>query len=452
MRGNSKIVEEDARLTLEPDGFHDSQGRLIYFRGVNLAANAKYPPFIPFEGTHWWDVLSSWGFNMVRLTLFWEAIEPESGVYDINYLDKIKQMVDLAAERGMYVLLDMHQDLYSRWLRGDGAPAWAFPADVNPQNNDGFGGRFWGCAYTLSRDVRACFTNFFESGQLREHYRNAWAEVAKKVKDNPYVLGYDLMNEPSCGNISNHAGLFEEKFLKTLYVETITTIRQLHPGAIGFVEPHIIDMYTSKLTPFDIDRLVYSPHLYNPISNTLWFDPFPEDISFGILLLIHKEKAKYLRMPLFIGEFGSPWRMLPFYARDMDVNDALEELEKSFVSNAYWDCSVKDVDCWNEEDYSLIDKNGNPRGLRVNVRPYVRNMRGTPLYQSFDRTTRKYSLRFKSEPGVPPTMIFVPETVQYPSGFRVCLSDGKMDYIRESSVLLYYPSFNCHHSITIQPK
>ena len=62
----------------------------------------------------------------------------------------------------MYTLLDMHQDLYSRWLHGDGAPAWAFPADVNPENNDGFGGRFWGCAYTLSRDVRLCFTNFFE--------------------------------------------------------------------------------------------------------------------------------------------------------------------------------------------------------------------------------------------------------------------------------------------------
>lgn len=238
-----------------------------------------------------------------------------------------------------------------------------------------------------------------------------------------------------------------------MYEETIAAIRQVHPGAVGFVEPHILDMYTSKLTPFNVDRLVYAPHLYNPFSNTLRFDPLPEDVSFSILLSIHKEKAKYLHMPLFVGEFGSPWRMLPFYARDMAVNDALEELEKNFVSNAYWDYSVKDVDEWNEEDYSLIDKIGSPRGLGVNMRPYVRNLRGVPLHQSFDRTTRIYSLRVKSEPGVPPTVIYVPETLQYPDGFRVYVSDGYGEYHRDrdSGVLLYYPSFDCHHHITIEP-
>ena len=82
----------------------------------------------------------------------------------------------------------------------------------------------------------------------------------------------------------------------------------------------------------------------------------------------------------------------------MAVNDALEELEKSFVSNAYRDFSLKDVEIWNEEDYSLIDKRDNPRGLIVNMRPYVRNLRGYPLCQSFDRTTKTYSLPFKSEP------------------------------------------------------
>jgi hypothetical protein len=40
-----------------------------------------------------------------------------------------------------------------------------------------------------------------------------------------------------------------------LYEETIDAVRQVHPGAVGFVEPHILDMYTSKLTPFNVDRL-----------------------------------------------------------------------------------------------------------------------------------------------------------------------------------------------------
>ena len=156
---------------------------LSYFRGVNIAANSKYPPFIPFEDARWWDLLASWGFNMVRLTLFWEAIEPQPGIYNLSYLDKVEKMVDQASVRGMYVLLDMHQDLYSRWLHGDGAPAQGVPCGCKSREQRRFWRAILGLPYTLFRDLRAYFTHFFESSQLREHYRNAWAEVAKRVKD-----------------------------------------------------------------------------------------------------------------------------------------------------------------------------------------------------------------------------------------------------------------------------
>ncbi len=448
--GESQL--DDPRLTLRADGFHDTQDRLMYFRGVNIAANAKSPPFIPFEDTRWWDLLASWGFNMIRLTIFWEAIEPESGYYDQLYLDKVKMLADQASDRGTYVVLDMHQDLYSRWLSGDGAPAWTFPAGVDPENNDGFGGRFWGMAYIFSSDVRACYTNFFQSSQLKEHYKNAWLEVVKRAGNNPYVLGYDIMNEPSCGDIPNYAGQFENEFLMPFYEEVISAIRRVHPGATCFVEPHIMDMYTSKLGPPELDNLVYAPHLYNPVSNALWVDPLPENPIFDLLLMIHEEKAKCLHMPLFIGEFGIPWKTQPFYARDSAVNDALEALENSFISNAYWDYSVKDVDIWNEEDYSLIDKKGNPRGIGVNVRPYVRKLRGFPIRQGFNHQTKEYFLEFKSEPGLPSTIIYVPNSVQYPNGFKICTSDGYTDYNRDKEELSYFPSYDGYHRIILKPR
>jgi endoglycosylceramidase len=452
MRVHSPFQPEDPQLNLEPDGFHDSQGRVICFRGVNIAANAKLPPFVPFEDSCWWDLLTSWGYNIVRLTIFWEAIEPEPGLYDHAYLEKIEEMLNQAARRGIYVLLDMHQDLYSRWLHGDGAPEWTFPEEIDPKNNDSFGGRFWGMAYILSKDVRACFANFFRSSQLKAQYCNAWMEVAKRVGGNPYVLGYDIMNEPSCGDIPNNAGQFENDFLKPFYEYVIASIRQIHPAAVGFIEPNLQDMYTSKLTPFSIDDVVYAPHFYNPLSNTLQFDPFPEDISFDLLLMVHQEKAKYLHMPLFIGEFGSPWGMQPFYARNMAVDNALKAMEKDFVSNAYWDFSVRDVAVWNEEDYSLIDEEGRPRGLGVNVRPYVRRLRGSLLCQNFDQLTKKYSLRFKSEPGMPQTVICIPESVQYSNGFQIYISDGYKEYVHDREELMYSPSYDGYHNITIKPR
>lgn len=424
----------------------------MQFRGVNIAGNAKLPPFIPFSESRWWDLLASWGFNMVRLTIFWEAIEPQPYLYDRSYLGNIKKMVNQASQQGIYVLLDMHQDLYSRWLHGDGAPVWTFPEGVDPESNDSFEGQFWSLAYTFSSDVRACFTNFFESGGIKEHYKNAWLEVVKRVQGNPYVLGYDIMNEPSCGDISNFSGQFEDKFLKPFYEDVISAIRQVHPRAVGFVEPSFSDMLTSKLTPFEVNDLVYAPHMYNSISNTFQFDPIPDSLFFDLMLMIQQEKAKLLRMPLFIGEFGSPWGMQPFYSRDLAVDSALKAMEENFVSNAYWDFSVKDVNAWNGEDFSLIDRNGNPRGLGVNVRPYVRQLRGAPICQRFDRSSKKYSLRFKSEPGMPPTVIYIPEAVHYPKGFQICLSDGYRDYSPQNGELLYFPSHDGFHEIFIKPR
>ncbi len=138
------------------------------------------------------------------------------------------------------------------------------------------------------------------------------------------------------------------------------------------------------------------------------FDPLPEDVSSTFCSRFIKRRLSICKS-LDHGGVRIAMEDAPFYARDMAVNDALKELEKSFVSNAYRDFSVKDVDIWNEEDYSLMDKRVNPRGLDVNVRSYVRNLRGYPLCRSFDQTT--YSLRFKSEPGVPRRVIYIPETI-----------------------------------------
>jgi endoglycosylceramidase len=450
MRAFWKSKTSDHRLRLEADGFHDNQGRFIQFRGVNVAGNAKLPPFIPFEDSAWWDMLANWGFNMVRLTLFWEAIEPEPGQFCNSYLNKVKLMTDEAARRGIYVLLDMHQDLYSRWLQGDGAPDWAFPIDIDPKKNDGFGGRFWGLAYILLKDVRSCFTNFFSSRDLRDHYLNSWLKIAEAVKNNPYILGYDIMNEPSAGNASNLQGQFENGLLKSFYEEIIIAIRDVHEDAVGFVEPNVHDMFSSKFTKFNIDNLVYAPHLYNLLAQTLRFNPLPEDIPFNITLYIHKRKAMQLEIPLFIGEFGSPWTMRP--SRNKAINDAMEALENSFVNNAYWDFSVDNVASWNEENFSLIDNSSQPRGLEVNIRPYIRSLCGEPIFQKFEASSKVFTTRFRCEPVAPPAIIYIPESVQYQEGFNINVSDGSFEYHAETGELYYFAANNYHHIIIKPPR
>jgi len=439
---------------LARDGeIYDSQGRIAYFRGVNVAGNAKVAadclPFQPGE-TRWWEYLKSWGFNLVRFTVFWEGIEPEEGRYDEAYLGCVKQLLQEAAKRDIYIMVDMHQDLFSRWLKGDGAPRWVVEeCGVNPDSNDGFGGQFWGLANALSRDVKKCYRSFWESEHLKEHYREAFVEVAQSVKDNDHVLGYDIFNEPQAIDISNVGGHFENDILKPFYEETILALRDVDPDAIGFVEPVATEMYSSKLTPFNVGNLVYANHLYDTIANTFKVMILPDRLMFTVLHKAEKDKAKELGMPLLVGECGAPWNLWPQGGHDKVVNDLYTVFENGFTSSALWDYSVRDVDVWNAEDYSLIDRNGQPRGLETVARPYVRRLNGTPVKQTFNRCIKKYELEFYGEAGGPPTVASVPASIQYPVGFNVSVSDGKWRYASGKRELSYFPGSGGKHRVVI---
>jgi hypothetical protein len=53
---------------------------------------------------------------------------------------------------------------------------------------------------------------------------------------------------------------------------------------------------------------------------------------------------------------------------------------------------------------------------------------------------------------VPPTVIHIPESVQYPNGFQISMSDGYTEYYKETGELWYFPSFDCYHDIDIKPR
>ncbi len=446
------------RFVVRDGEVYDAQGRIAYFRGVNVSGNAKVAPdHLPFQPseTQWWDYLKAWGFNLVRFTVFWEGIEPVKGHFDRVYLGKVKRLLEEAGKRGIYVMVDMHQDLYSRWLHGDGAPAWAvWEAGACPYFNFSFGGQFWGLANVLSPAVVRCFTNFWRSDDLKLHYKSALVEVARQLKDNPYVLGYDVYNEPNPGGNVNTNGEYENGLLAPLYQDVLSEIRKVDPDSLGFVEPDSIDMHSSKFTEgtFKMDRLVYAPHNYDFISNTLRFQILPSDQIYRQNHASDVAKARQLGMPLWIGEFGAPWGMNPAGTHDRMLDDMYRVLESGFTSNALWDYSVRDVAAWNEEDYSLIDQNGRPRGLVEAVRPWVRRLAGSPVSQSFDKNTKVYSLEFTGVTGPQPTVVYVPEAEQYPGGFKVGLSDGSWEYRKQSNELVYRPGRAGAHRLTIRQR
>jgi Glycoside hydrolase family 5 C-terminal domain/Cellulase (glycosyl hydrolase family 5) len=153
----------------------DAHGRYSFFHGVNVSGSNKVPtsvdpqtdiptyvgkPF-PLEiADREMKRLADKGFNSIRLLVMWEGVEPERrGQYDEEYLAYIRRVVEIAQDHGIYVLMDFHQDMFTRHLsvkynenpkygepgsieatltslvppytdsvKGDGAPRWAVEA------------------------------------------------------------------------------------------------------------------------------------------------------------------------------------------------------------------------------------------------------------------------------------------------------------------------------------
>ncbi len=187
----------------------------------------------------------------------WSQLEPTAGNYSSTYLNRVAQVVGWARQQGIYVILDMHQDQYSRYILpatktaapsgctpsggSDGAPSWAVLADAKP-----------GCAMygidELNPAESAAFANFWQNasvdgpqGQapgtgLQDHYIGALAALARRFEGTPAVLGYELMNEPQPGSTgSTPAGNGYQASSQDLYpfytraIEALTGVRDGKP-------------------------------------------------------------------------------------------------------------------------------------------------------------------------------------------------------------------------------
>ncbi|SHE94102.1 endoglycosylceramidase [Mariniphaga anaerophila] len=200
---NSNHSEKDF-VKIEGQKFIDSNGREIIFSGTNYISKDPEENYMPQHNEEIFEQFKTWGFNCIRLGIIWDGLEPEPGVYNEDYLKEIDKRIQWAANNGIYVFLDMHQDLYSSKY-SDGAPDWVTLDEGQPH----YTGSVWSDSYLISPAVQTAFDNFWENTPVsdgvgvQDHYANLWKHVAKRYANNTTVIGYDIMNEPFMGTSAN---------------------------------------------------------------------------------------------------------------------------------------------------------------------------------------------------------------------------------------------------------
>lgn len=244
------------KIGLNSQYFIDRLNRKVFFRGVNLGGSSKVPlhpdgasfkkegfyehlnvsfvgrPFPLAEADEHFQRLKKWGFNFLRLLTTWEAIEHFGpGIFDEEYLDYFEQIVKKAGEYDFKIFIDPHQDVWSRFTGGDGAPGWTLElagfdvknihpsgaAIVHNIHGDPYPKMVWSTNYqklaaatmfTLFFGGRDFAPNFHIAGiqiqdYLQEHYINSILKIVERLKNYDHVIGYDSLNEPSSGWIGH---------------------------------------------------------------------------------------------------------------------------------------------------------------------------------------------------------------------------------------------------------
>lgn len=250
-------------IGIDNTSFIDPAGREVLLHGVNVICKDPRRNYLEQVSQTELENLASYGFNVIRLGIIWSGIEPEPGLYDEKYLLQIDQLIDWATDAGLYVLLDMHQDLYGQKF-SDGAPDWASMDQGLPH----FSGAIWSDSYLISPAVQACFDNFWDNVLapddigVQDHYVNMWQMLAERYKEDQGIIGFDLMNEPFMGS---HAQQVMPLMIQAYAHQMMDMESAWREGSLEEEMQAMAAKWADEQGRLDILRTLEDPSVYAPV-------------------------------------------------------------------------------------------------------------------------------------------------------------------------------------------
>jgi endoglycosylceramidase len=416
----------DWRLRADGTKLRDALGRVVFLRGVDAGGRSKFAPYVPFDYAQgqyatalasYMDRAASWGIDAMRVPFTWAALEPTQGAYDQDWLGRYDQLLDAAWSRGIWTVVDFHQDVYAELFCGDGFPAWTIsgtPAMHTCPSAQ------WELEYLQDKDVQGAFDRFWGSpsspSSVQTAYLAAWDVMLARYKDKHGVIGFEPINEPGWG--SQDVGAFEAKTLSPFYTRVATHFRAMAPASLVFCDATGLAglTVTTTLTDPGVDGTVFAPHYYPPGAASP--DQIVADLGKWAAV-----GAAWNR-PVFVGEFGTGHDN-PSAADYMTAHFA--GLDQLGLGGTEWEYSVESVE-WNGETNSVVGADGTEYPVaQALVRPFARAVAGDAIVQSWDPVASTFTLSYAPSAGPGGvTEVSLPARA-FPSGYAVELDGACYD-------------------------
>jgi endoglycosylceramidase len=410
---------EQLILNVSGERFIDGKGREVILRGVNAGGRSKLPPFYPFDPepdfesalSRYADAIASLGFNVVRLLVIYEAAEPVRGCYNEEYLAIYDRMVAAFAARGIRVIVDSHQDLYSRRLCGDGLPDWVLPEPYRdrPTRADC---QLWSLRYFTYPVARTADQLWLNQDGVRDRYVAFFQMLAKRYQDQPAVIGFEPVNEPMPGlsGLRDYSRFYGQLF--DLYEAVADAVHSVDSRYLIFADLCPLEnqgAWNVERAQPRINNLVLAPHYYDAGTFGLSLSPGGDKWLIRRGLKKHRELGHFWNAPVLVTEYGvSPvMQDAPAY-----INKLYSVFDELLLSGTFWEASMSGT-IWNLENTSLFEPDGTTRPNSYHLdRPYPRAVAGVIKSFSYHPESGRFEMVWKEDPGIGmPTKVRVPERI-----------------------------------------
>jgi hypothetical protein len=216
--------------------------------------------------------VKTWGFNAVRLPLHHEYFfdSTSSDGWNTQGFTLLNNVINWCKSANIYVIIDLH-------------------AAPGGQSNNAIS------------DYDSTKPSLWESESNKTKTVDLWKKISEIYKNEPWVAGYDLINEPAWDLPNGTA-------LRDLYNRLTTAIRNNGDNHILFIEGNWYSNDYTGLTPAWDSNMVYVFHKY-------WSDPSTIDIKWIT------DFRNIQNRPIWCGEHGE------------NSNDHFTEIVETFTEN-----------------------------------------------------------------------------------------------------------------------
>ena len=240
------------------------------------------------------DYIASTGANTIRLPFHYKLFTDEDYMGLTSNQDgfaRIDSVVNWCRDNDLYLILDMHDA----------------PGGQTGDNIDDSYGYPW----------------LLESEKSQEQFCTIWRDIANHYKDEPVILGYELINEPIATYFDNQDELNAK--LEPLHKRAVAAIREVDPNHIILIGAPQWNSNFEPLKDTDYDpQLMFTCHRYGGPATA---EAIQSYIDF-------RDKSN---RPMYMGEIG--------HNTDEWQADFVKVMKENNIGYTFWPYKKRDNSC-----------------------------------------------------------------------------------------------------------